>query len=130
MYVALDPDSPMPLYEQLHHSIVEAIANGDLAAGQRLDSIRRVAASFGINPATVKKAYDLLEEQNLVSTSPRSGTVVNPRPTRISAQHRAELEDTLKSAVELGFAQGARPADLLKTFEAILASTGKQTTSV
>lgn len=129
MYVALDPNSPKPLYEQLHHAIVEAIATGDLPAGQRLDSIRRVAASFGINPATAKKAYDLLEEQGLVSTSPRSGTVVNPRPARISAQHRDDLADTLKAALELGYAQGARPSDLLKTFEAILASTGNRTAS-
>ena len=45
--------------------------------------VRSVATEFAVNPATVKKAYDLLQSDGVVRTSRREGSVVTlrDRPT-------------------------------------------------
>ncbi|MEJ5927547.1 GntR family transcriptional regulator [Corynebacterium sp. H128] len=74
MYI--NPEEATPVYQQLHDQIIVAIACGELRPGDKLDSVRGVAMNFGINPATVKKAYDLLKEEGVIFTTGRSGSVV------------------------------------------------------
>jgi DNA-binding transcriptional regulator YhcF (GntR family) len=76
MQIELDPQSEVPLYQQLRDAVVAQIASGLLKQGDALDSVRRVAASFGINPATVVKAYDALRQAGLIEANRRSGYVV------------------------------------------------------
>ena len=57
MFINLNPDSDIPVFQQIHDEIVLAIARGQLSDGDKLDPVRRVAKDIGINPATVKKAY-------------------------------------------------------------------------
>lgn len=115
MYISLDPNSPQPLFEQLHDAIVSRILSGELQPGEQLDSVRKVAARFGINPATVKKAYDLLQRNGLVTTSQRSGTTIMGIPAGgISDQAQQELAQSLGAKVRLGLAQGI-PPDALRT---------------
>lgn len=77
--ITLEPNSGTPLYLQLHDAIVADIVAGYLPPGTKLGSVRKVAADFGINPATVKQAYDLLQEEGVVVTKRRSGTIVASR---------------------------------------------------
>ncbi|TCM20552.1 DNA-binding transcriptional MocR family regulator [Novosphingobium sp. PhB165] len=48
-----------------------------LCAGDRLPSVRRSAASFGVSPATVVEAYDRLVAEGLIEAIPRSGFYVS-----------------------------------------------------
>lgn len=79
--VELDPLSPVPIYQQLRDRLIEAIASGRLVRGQSLSSVRTVARAFGINVATVAKAYDGLRQDGLVATTSKSGSVVVRDPT-------------------------------------------------
>lgn len=111
MYITINPGSEIPLFQQIHDQIVEAVAAGDLVEGQRLDPVRRVAADFGINPATVKKAYDLLQSEGIVTTARRSGSVIMVGRTPTRQQQRLaheELRRTLARAV----VQGISPEEL------------------
>lgn len=76
MHIEIDPTAEMPLYQQLHDRLIEAVARGELRAGDALLSVRQVAVRFGINVATVVKAYDALRQEGIVRTSRRSGSVV------------------------------------------------------
>jgi GntR family transcriptional regulator len=76
MFIEIDPLSPTPIYEQIHDLIVEAIATGELTTGDALNSTRSMAVQFGINVATVTRAYDQLRSEGLVRTNRKSGTVV------------------------------------------------------
>jgi DNA-binding transcriptional regulator YhcF (GntR family) len=76
MQIDIDPRSDVPLYQQLHDRVVEAIADGSLPAGTSLASVRQLAGAFGINLATVAKGYDLLRQEGLVTTNRRSGSIV------------------------------------------------------
>ena len=64
------------LIEQLREQIVGAMHVGQLHAGDRLPSIREVAARLHRNPRTVKAAYDALEKEHLVEVRGRSGVFV------------------------------------------------------
>ena len=107
MFITLHPESDVPVFQQIHDEIVLAIARGQLSDGDKLDPVRRVAKDIGINPATVKKAYDLLVSEDLVKTAGRSGSIVRPG-ARTTAQEK-QLEEQLSRIVALARAQGFSP---------------------
>lgn len=76
MEIEVDPQSTVPLYQQLRDRVVELIGAGQLRRGDGLASVRSLAGAFRINPATVGKGYDLLRSQGLVATNAKSGTFV------------------------------------------------------
>ena len=80
MDIIIDPLSEVPIYQQIRDRVVEAIAAGDLTHGQALASVRSVSSAFGINPATVAKAYELLRVEGLILTNVRSGSTVARDP--------------------------------------------------
>ncbi|MEX3504490.1 GntR family transcriptional regulator [Corynebacterium sp. LK2510] len=76
--ITINPDGDLPVFQQIHDAIVVAIARGELRPGDTLDPVRRVAAEFGINPATVQRAYDQLRAEGLIESASRSGSRVAP----------------------------------------------------
>jgi DNA-binding transcriptional MocR family regulator len=57
-----------------------AIADGMLAPGARLPTVRELAAEIAVSPATVAAAYRTLKQRGLVSANSRRGTVVLSQP--------------------------------------------------
>jgi DNA-binding transcriptional MocR family regulator len=57
-----------------------AIADGRLAPGGRLPTVRELASDLAVSPATVAAAYRTLRQRGLVSAHSRRGTVVAPQP--------------------------------------------------
>ncbi|MDK8504444.1 GntR family transcriptional regulator [Corynebacterium accolens] len=110
MFITLHPESDVPVFQQIHDEIVLAIARGQLSDGDKLDPVRRAAKDIGINPATVKKAYDLLVSEDLVKTAGRSGSIVRPG-ARTTAQEK-QLEEQLSRIVALARAEGFSPDEL------------------
>lgn len=110
MFITLNPEADVPVFQQIHDEIVVAIARGQLSDGDKLDPVRRVAKDIGINPATVKKAYDLLVSDGLVETAGRSGSIV--RPGARTAEQEKRLADQLNRVVTLARAQGFSPDEL------------------
>jgi GntR family transcriptional regulator len=85
--LSVEPDGPVPIYQQIRDRIVEAIAVGRQPAGSGLPSIRQLAVDLGVNFHTVNKSYDLLRQEGLLRINRKSGAVVHrdassgpPRP--------------------------------------------------
>jgi DNA-binding transcriptional regulator YhcF (GntR family) len=57
-----------PVYMQIIKYIKVQIHLGKLKSGDEVPSRRVLAATLGINPATVQKAYRILEEEGLLIT--------------------------------------------------------------
>src|SRR5689334_18869602 len=70
----------MTKYEALAQDIERLVAGGTLVPGERLPSVREMAASRGISRATVFQAYYLLEARGIIDARSRSGYFVNGVP--------------------------------------------------
>jgi len=75
--VHVDDAAPEPPYEQIRIQIAQQVVSGDLPPGTKLPTVRALAATLGIAPNTVARAYRELEYAGVVSTRGRNGTVVN-----------------------------------------------------
>ena len=75
-YIAFDRTSGMPLYQQIHEGLREAIISGRIPRGQRLPSTRALAAKLGVSRFPVISAFELLLEEGYVEGRPGSGTFV------------------------------------------------------
>jgi GntR family transcriptional regulator len=76
MFLTIEPDGPVPIYQQIRDRIVEAIAGGRQPAGSGLPSTRQLAVDLGVNFHTVNKSYDLLRREGLLRINRKSGAVV------------------------------------------------------
>ncbi len=79
MILEFDFKSQTPLYMQLRNQVVNAIASGELKAGEHLPSVRALSNESGINTMTVSKAYQLLKQEGYIDTDRRRGTTVLKR---------------------------------------------------
>ncbi|MGH8907303.1 MAG: aminotransferase class I/II-fold pyridoxal phosphate-dependent enzyme [Egibacteraceae bacterium] len=61
-------------------SVEAGIAGGQLSPGDTLASVRTLATSLGVSPATVSAAYQQLRTRGVVVSLPRRGVRVAPRP--------------------------------------------------
>lgn len=61
-------------------AVSRLVRSGDLRPGDRLPTVRRLAADLGVSPATVSGAWQALSAVGLVASRGRAGTVVLPEP--------------------------------------------------
>jgi GntR family transcriptional regulator len=74
--VTVDLAAPEPPYEQVRAQLAGLITTGELTEGDRLPTVRGLAADLGIAVNTVARAYRELEAEGLVVTRRRAGTTV------------------------------------------------------
>lgn len=74
--IRVDPSVPEPPYDQVKAQIAAAVASGELRPGDRLPTVRRLAAELDLAPNTVARAYRELEAAGVVDTRGRTGTFV------------------------------------------------------
>ena len=74
--LTIEPDSDLPPYEQLRTQVATMVADGELTPGQKLPTVRQLAADLGLAANTVARAYRELEADGVISTQGRRGTFV------------------------------------------------------
>ena len=89
MIVTVDPDSPVPPFEQLRIAIRQLVATGVLPVGARLPTVRQLAADLSLAPGTVGRAFRELEVEGIIESRGRHGTHVKSAPKRPQAAERA-----------------------------------------
>lgn len=72
---------------ELARSIEAAVASGELAPGQPLPSVRRLAAEVGLSPVTVAAGLAELRRRGVVVTEQRRGTRIGEGPPIGSSRH-------------------------------------------
>ena len=107
----LDGSSGVPPYLQLVHQVRQSLLLGYLREGDRLPTVKDVAADLVINPNTVVKAYRQLEHEGLAGGRPGQGTFITataiPDPPEAQQDLRASLERWLRAASEAGLDDAA-----------------------
>lgn len=69
-------DKTKPICPQIYEQLCVQIASGEIQPGQRLLSVRDLALETGVNPNTVQRSYELLEQQGIIDTVRNSGRFV------------------------------------------------------
>jgi len=99
-WIQISPGSKQPIYTQVYEQISQAIIKGDLAAGDKLPPVRKLAAELVVNPNTIARAYTQLEQNGLVSTRTGAGTyVIDPKLRQKDAVHISALCERLDSII-------------------------------
>jgi len=127
---AVDPADPTPLYAQLERGIRAAIVAGKLKAGDRLPTVRQLAADLHVNANTVAKVYAELERAGVLATQRGIGTFVRDTPTLVGPTTRRDRERELRPLVDRLLADasaiGYSLPDILGYLEILVARTANE----
>ena len=74
--IHLDYRDARPIYTQIVEDLRSQIRSGILQEGDRLPSVRELAAELTINPNTIQRAYRELETKGWIATVPGKGCFV------------------------------------------------------
>jgi GntR family transcriptional regulator len=116
MLLSIEPDGPVPIYQQIRDRVVEAIAGGRQPAGSALPSTRQLAVDLGVNFHTVNKGYDLLRQEGLLRLGRKAGAVVR-RDAGSGPPDPAWARDwtgRLRTLLAEAAAQGMPSADIVR----------------
>ena len=99
--INLDYQGRTPIYEQIVSIIERYVALGILKPKEQIPSIRELASNLGINPNTVKKAYDILEQKKVIITISTKGTYISEKTDEVLEQKKQEELEKLEHQIEL-----------------------------
>lgn len=71
--ISLNYRDARPIYEQVRDGLRHLVVTGAIAEGEKLPSVRSLAASLALNPNTIQRAYAALEEEGYLVSEPGRG---------------------------------------------------------
>lgn len=96
-------NSDRPIYAQIIEEIQLRIVSGEYHAGQRMPSVRELAAEAEVNPNTMQKALAEMEQKGLLYSQRTSGRFVTGDQTMIE-----EIKNTLAKEQIVTFVENMR----------------------
>lgn len=115
-------DSSRPIYAQIIEKVSLYIVSGHYQPGDKLPSVRDLAAQAGVNPNTMQKALSELERENLVHSVRTSGRFITEDKDMIEKMREelasTQIKEFLNKMSQMGF-------DYNKTI-ALLEKLGKE----
>ncbi len=95
-----------PLYKQIKDRFRELILTGVMAEGDKIPSVREMAANLAINPNTIQKAYRELEQEGYIISVPAKGSFVAAVKSKdnlpLIGQLRLELQKLVRELKSYG----------------------------
>lgn len=76
--ILLDYRDKRPIYEQVVEKLERLIVNGALEADSRMPSVRSMGVDLAVNPNTIQRAYNQLEQEGYLYTVSGRGSFVAP----------------------------------------------------
>lgn len=121
--IVINTRDPKPIYEQITDNLRRLIISGGIAPGEKLPSVRELAARLAINPNTIQRAYHRLEQEGYTVLLPGKGCFAAAAPA--ARQERMQLLwlQLETAAAELRFA-GVSQEEILRR---IAEAGGKET---
>ena len=112
--INLDYTSRTPIYEQIVSEIEKYVALGILKEKEQIMSIRELASNLGVNPNTVKKAYTILENKNIITSISTKGTFIKENAYLVKEDtinsYISDIKDIMDKLLKLGLSK----EDILK----------------
>jgi GntR family transcriptional regulator len=110
----IDLDSPVPNYRQIVDAIRTQLVDGELAPGDLLPSVRRLALELGITFNTVAQAYRQLAEEGWLDLQHGRRAKVIDRcvPSGASRKKVSGFQRRIRQVVAQMRAEGLAPRDI------------------
>lgn len=100
-YINLDKEQKEPLYIQLYSNIKLNIQNGNIQAGSKLPSIRKLSADLNISKTTIENAYSQLCAEGYITNRPQSGFyTADVAANNIKSTYLPHISETNSSSAE------------------------------
>ena len=93
-----------PIYMQIIDSLQSQIQGGVLLPGDKLPSVRELAAELAINPNTIQRVYRELEQRGVIETVPGKGCFVC-RTKKEDSQLWAQFDDAVLALKDMGISE-------------------------
>ena len=107
----------IPIYLQIMDSLKKDILSGALAPGERLDSVRGLAAKFGVNLNTMQRACSELEREGLIQTQRGVGSFVTQEESMIKSLEKEMIDHKIKEFLEEMHSAGLSDKEILTAIE-------------
>ena len=103
MNIILNSESNLSIYEQIIKSIKNSIVKEEIIPGDMLPSIRSLARDLGISVITTKRAYEELENEDLIYSVQGKGFYVKePNKEKLKEQQLKSFEIMAEKLIEEG----------------------------
>ncbi|MBQ3104342.1 MAG: GntR family transcriptional regulator [Lachnospiraceae bacterium] len=100
-------DADRPIYMQIVERIEKQIISGAYGSGDRIPSVRELAAQAGVNPNTMQRAMTELERKGLIAGHRTRGRVVTEDREMIEERRGYMAKEMIREFLwqmrELGF---------------------------
>ncbi len=113
----IDFNAAYPIYEQLIEEIKKQIVRGELKAGDKLPSQRKLARRIDVNPNTVQRAYREMEQRGLVETRRGRGTFIKDNDQVMIEIKKEMAESAVANFIEQMLSLGFDKEKILKKVE-------------
>ena len=100
-----------PIYEQVRDGLRRLIITGAIPAGDKLPSVRTLAGQLAINPNTIQRSYEALEQEGYAYSVPGKGSFA-ALPQDVTDKRRNELLRQLDAIVQELVYLGLTPAEV------------------
>jgi len=102
IFIRIEPSSSVPIYRQIIDQIKYQVVTGVLKEGDKVPSVRELAARLAVNQNTILKVYNELCRQNVLKIERGDGTYVSSSKQSISASERkTAVANVLREAATL-----------------------------
>jgi len=118
MFLQIQFESEIPIYQQIKNQIIRGIAVGELKLGEDLPSVRQLASDIGINFHTVNKVYNQLKQEGWVVIHRKSGVMINPDLNVYKTPGYMEtLDELLKITTAEAYLRGVTKEEFIALIE-------------
>ena len=103
-----------PIFLQLAEVIKSQIVSGKLIACEKLPSVREFALLYGVNPNTVQKALQILEDDGLIYTDRTNGKFVSGSQDKISGTKKQIIAQEIDAFFDKLKSMGLTESEIVK----------------
>ena len=108
-----------PVYQQIMETLRGAIVKGELAPGNKVPSVRELAAQAQVNPNTMQRALTELEREGLLVGGGTSGRTVTTDQSVVSRMKEQILEELARECAEKFQVFGLSPTQAARLLESL-----------
>lgn len=91
----MDFNKNKPIYLQIYDHVCERILSGEFRSGERLMSVRELGIELGVNPNTVMRSFERLQNKGIIATKRGIGFYVceNAREMILEEQKKEFIDN-------------------------------------